>query len=133
MKLSRRLFMKAVPAAPLAAPQLVSELGAGPSGLPPPTFGFASPASSAVSENQWLIDRRDELTKRAAGEISEYETAQSDFAFDRCLAYHYDGLRSVSPVMRSRFYAQAIIKRDAKRRTLFAGLELKDIMKKMFR
>lgn len=77
----------------------------------------------------YMRDRRRQLEDVIAGKSDDQNQPLIDH---RTSAYHYDGLRSVSPVMRSQLYARDIQRRELEQRKHWARIELKDLMKRFF-
>lgn len=131
---SRRGFLRAMPAAPLAAPSIAKEIANSVAG-PQPGYGaigyagqFSNDAAPSVDMG-YMRDRRRHLEDVIAGKSDDQNQPLIDH---RTSAYHYDGLRSVSPVMRSQLYARDIQRRELEQRKHWARIELKDLMKRFF-
>lgn len=130
--LSRRLFVKALPAAPLAAPALAQE-AIGNMAVPQSAeFASGSGGLTAIDDRAWAKERRTMLERIIRGEPDEREELDRKGHDWRALAYHYDSIRSFSPVMRARLYADATYRRQKERQRLWAMFEMKDLIKKFF-
>jgi len=72
--------------------------------------------------------QRTRLEQVIAGKFDERdEMSLKDNGWRTC-AYHYDGMRSMSPVARAHFHARAMEKKERERRMLWAQFELKDLL-----
>lgn len=130
--LSRRLFVKALPAAPLAAPTLAQEAMGNMPPPPPAEFASGSVPATPIDDRAWAKERRTMLERIIRGEPDEREELDRKGYNWRALAYHYDSIRSLSPVMRARLYADATYLRQKERQRLWAMFEMKDLIKKFF-
>lgn len=77
-------------------------------------------------------ERKAELLRIIAGKPDEREEYRCDnFTRQRALAYNYDGLRSLSPVMRLQFFAKAQTRLRQSEAQGYARFELTDLMKRI--
>jgi len=130
---SRRSFLKALPAAPLAAPSIAQEVarfGGIPSGA-----GFIGGTAVNIASQidpSYLLNERSRLEKLARGEFDDEDEHYMKPRKDMELALHYDGLRSLSPVMRAQFHARKVAYQQREERKFWAGIELKRFLKARF-
>jgi len=131
---SRRSFLKALPAAPLAAPSIAQEVarfGNVPSIGPGHYVGTGLDQVGSV-DTSWALDQRSKLEKAARGEFNEEDEYYLRTRKDLAQALHYDGLRSVSPVMRAHLHACHVANLKREERKFWAALELKKFLKAHF-
>ena len=126
--LTRRLFMKAVPAAPLAASSLAADVASGALN-PQPSAGYAMGGiNPAHVDTYWAAERRSKLERFLSGNLTEDEQIERRREDYRSIAYHYDSLRSLSPVMRSKFHMDQVRARENEQERSWAMLELRRLL-----
>lgn len=130
---SRRAFLKAVPAAPLAAPSIAQEVAKfGTAPQPMPYYGGGLNAQTGQVDMGYLLDQRSRLEKAARGEFSDEDEHYLKPRKDLAMAMHYDGLRSVSPVMRAHLHARQVANQQREERKFWAAHELKSFIQSHF-
>lgn len=130
--LDRRSFLRAMPAAPLAAPSIAAEIAKGPGMLGNSlSAGYPSdlPSTSPATDVDWVAERTKKLQAAARGDFGEEEEAYLKPNWQSTSAYHYDSLRSLSPVMRSRFHAEHMVRKQREEKKFWASFELKRFLK----
>lgn len=117
--LSRRGFLRAAPAAPLAAPMAAKSLvdsmsvsAASDAGLSAYPTAFMD---KAQAEQAWQADRLRRLKAILAGEVEDDTYPRADYSTQR-LAHHYDSLRSVSNQARFSMHTAACERVEAEKR-----------------
>ena len=127
---SRRGFLRAVPAVPLAAPSIVESVKNGPLGAN--VVGNArspQPDVMPMSEHDWIKHQRQKLQAIIDGK-DEPDRFQVQCQKERGLAYHYDALRSLSPSTRAQLHAEAVFRMHAEERRASAIEQLADLARK---
>lgn len=78
----------------------------------------------------YFQERKADLLRRISGKKDEREEAEEKFQSHQQAAFHFDALRSVSPVNRARMYQAWSDNQRRERQKLWAAWELKDLIKK---
>jgi hypothetical protein len=127
---SRRGFLRAMPAVPLAAPSLARDVATYGLNAPVPV-GYASTFSTQGPDIDldYMRQRRADLESVIAGKADEREYTRNNHLV---IAHHYDGLRSLSPVMRAKLYDRECRRQTKLEQRHWASWELKDLMKRVF-
>jgi len=126
--LSRRGIFKAAPAVALAAPSLVDEVKASAGGMPmgsPPMIG----SLPQYGTPQWVAKQKQLLLDRIAGKRDPEQELMDRYADRISVAMHYDGLRSVSPVMRAKMFVADMINRNHEREREGASFSLARLLR----
>lgn len=85
--------------------------------------------STSATDSDWASERIKKLQSAARGEFGEEEEAYLKPNWQSASAYHYDSLRSLSPVMRSRFHAEHTVRKQREEMKFWASFELKRFLK----
>ena len=132
MNAARRGFLKMLPAMPVAAPSIVKEMATRVGGVGENSAyhsGYAGMPMFA-DDPHWLSKHRKRLEAEARGEFDEDSVlGQAPPDMRMVDAFHFDGLRSVSPVNRARMHAEMQFERSKRQRMSWAQKELQNFLK----
>ena len=120
-----------MPAVPLAAPSLAKDVASFGMNAPTPIgSGFiGSTAQAGDVDLDYIRRRRTDLEAVIAGKENERDYRGTNHIV---IAHHYDGLRSLSPVMRANLYDRECRRQAKLAEQHWARWELKDLMKQFF-
>lgn len=131
---ARRGFLKMLPAVPIAAPSIAKEMASRAGAGENSAYMHAGTATAFYDkpsiDPDWVLKQRKRLEAEARGDFDSDDLLGQGQPDTRMVdSFHYDGLRSVSPVNRARMHAEMLCERSKRQRMTWAQKELQNFLK----